>query len=59
MLVGCWLFFSVFLVTLCVLKGIAVLAASLTASKELRLGLIAVPIKYEMFRFTSCFVVVK
>jgi len=41
------------------LKGIAVLAASLTASKYLRFGLIAVPTKYEVLRFTTCFVVVK
>jgi len=49
---------NVFYFILCVLKGIAVLAARLTASKQLRFGLIAVPTKYEVFPFTCCFVFV-
>jgi len=43
------MFFSVFFFTLCVLKRIAVLAASLTASKLLRFGLIAVPPNMKCF----------
>jgi len=54
-----WLNLScLFYFILCVLKGITVVAASLTASKWLRFGLIAVPTKYKAFPFTCCFVFV-